>query len=29
VSGRRPIVSVAFDANPTEFKRVFLSALQR
>ena len=29
VSGRRPNVSVALDANPAEFKRVFLGALQR
>jgi len=29
VSGRRPNVTVALDANPAEFKRVFLEALQR
>jgi inosine-uridine nucleoside N-ribohydrolase len=29
VSGRRPNASVALDANPREFKRVFLGALQR
>jgi purine nucleosidase len=29
VSGRRPNVAVALDANPAEFERVFLGALQR